>query len=588
MRSFIKMFFAAMLALVVFVAVAFLILIGIVAGVVANRQKFSVSGNSVLVVDLNEPLREQSLLNPLNAIINRGNIVIEGLHDVTRAIRDASGDDHIRGIYLKLNGDPNGFATGEELRRALLEFKRSGKFIYAYGSVVPQKAYYVASVADKIFLNPVGMLDFSGFSVQMPFIKGTLDKLEIKAQVFFQGKYKSATEPLRVTQMTKANRVQTTEYLGNLYSHFLNGIGQARGVDTASLFAVANNGLVRTAYDALKYGLVDGLKYEDQVMEAIRDKVGIAEDEKINFISVSSYIRSGMEQKGTSGNRIAVVYAQGDIISGDASPGSEPVIASGNYIKLLRRLRGDSSVKAIVFRVNSPGGSALAADEIWRELMLTRQVKPVVVSMGDFAASGGYYISCMADSIFAEPNTLTGSIGVFGIIPDLQSFFKDKLGVTFDGVKTARYADMGTITRPLTPVEKQFIQADIDTVYATFRKRVEEGRHLPPAVVDSIAQGRVWSGVDAVKLGLVDRLGGLKAAIASAARMAHLASYGLKEYPVPQPAFERMYEQLTTDAGAVLMKAELGKNYPVYEELRRIEASRGQILARLPYTLIVN
>jgi protease-4 len=388
--------------------------------------------------------------------------------------------------------------------------------------------------------------------------------------------------------MTEANRVQTTEYLGDLYSHFLYGIGQARGIDTGTLFRTANGGLVRTAYDAEKYGLVDGLKYQDQVMDALRDKVGIPADEKINFISVPSYLKTGGGSSGASASNIAVVYAQGDIVSGDASAGSEPVIASGTYVKLIRKLRGDSSVKALVFRVNSPGGSALAADEIWRELMLTRQVKPVIVSMGDYAASGGYYISCMADSIFAEANTLTGSIGVFGIIPDLEGFFKQKLGVTFDGVKTARYADMGSIARPLTPVEKQFIQADIDTVYATFKNRVEEGRHLPAGVVDSIAQGRVWSGTDALKIGLVDRLGGLNAAIASAAHMAHLFSYGIKEYPKPQPAFQRVYDQLTGDFSSVLIKEQLGKNYPVYEELKRIEHSRGEVLARLPYTLLFN
>jgi protease-4 len=588
MKSFFKMFFAALLALVVFAALASFILVGIVSSAVRSGKDVSVKNNSVLVLDLNNPLREQNFTNPLNALFNRGNVTIQGLHEVTAAIRNAAGDDHIKGIYLKLNGDPNGFATGEELRRALLAFKRSGKFIYGYGSVIPQKAYYVASVADKVFLNPVGMLDFSGFSTQMIFLKGALDKLEIKPQIFFEGKYKSATEPLRVTQMTTANRVQTTEYLGNLYRHFLLGVSEGRNIDTATLFRDANDGLIRTAYDAQKYGLVDGLKYDDEVMDAIRDKIGIAKNDEINFMDVSRYARVHSGDDQGSADKIAVLYAQGDIVSGEGSGDGAPVISSGNYIKLIRKLRGDSSVKAIVFRVNSPGGSALAADEIWRELLLTKQVKPVVVSMGDYAASGGYYISSMADSIFAEAGTLTGSIGVFGIIPDLQSFFKNKLGVTFDGVKTARYADMGSISRPLTPVEKQFIQSDVDSVYATFKSRVEDGRHLSAAVVDSIAQGRVWSGVDALKLGLIDRLGGLKAAISCAAHMAHLSAYATREYPEPQATFEKLFDQLTGDVQSRMIKRQLGSSYDIYRELRRITRTSGEVLARLPYDITVN
>ncbi|MGH2645163.1 MAG: S49 family peptidase, partial [Chitinophagaceae bacterium] len=275
---------------------------------------------------------------------------------------------------------------------------------------------------------------------------------------FFEGKFKSATEPFRVTQMTPANRLQTQTYLGDLYQHFLEGISISRHIDTASLFQFANEGLIRTAGDALKYGLVDGLKYDDGVKEAIRDKAGISANDKIPFMSVSKYAKANPPVEHLTKNQIAVVYAQGDIVSSGSNASGSPQIAADQYVPLIRQLRKDSSIKAIVFRVNSPGGSALAADAIWRELLLAKQVKPVIVSMGDYAASGGYYISCEADSIFTEPNTLTGSIGVFSIIPDLQSFFKNKLGITFDGVKTAQYADMGSIAQPLTEVEKQFIQ----------------------------------------------------------------------------------------------------------------------------------
>jgi protease-4 len=588
MKSFFKVFFAVLLALIVFMIMIFFIVTKMISGAVNTREAVPVDNNSVLVIDLDNLLREQNYVNPLNALFDRDNVYIPGLHDITTAIRQAAKDNRIKGIYLKSDDDPNGFATNEELRRALLDFRRSGKFIYAYGSVISQKAYYVASVADKIFLNPAGMLDFSGFSVQMVFLKGTLDKLDIQPQIFYEGKFKSATEPLRTTQMTEANKVQTREYLENMYQHFITGISEARNIDTASLYRYADGGQIRTAYDALRYGLVDGLKYNDEIRDIIRRKSGVADKDKIHFIEVSKYVRANPAgDRGNVNDKIALVYAQGDILSGDNPGNNEPVIVSENYIRLIRELREDSTVKAIVFRINSPGGSALAADEIWRELLLAKQVKPVVVSMGDYAASGGYYISCVADSIFAEANTLTGSIGVFGIIPNLQSFFKNKLGVTFDGVKTAQYADMGNIARPLTPTERQFIQADIDSVYATFKYKVTEGRHLPMATVDSIAQGRVWSGTDALKLGLVDKLGGLNAAITCAANMAHIKSYIIREYPKQKIPFQKVIHQLTNEGLTHTLQEQLGENYSIYLQLKRIKDAKGEILARLPYDVNV-
>lgn len=588
MRSFLKMFFASLLAIIIFSIIVFLIFIGIIASLVNTKETISVDNKTVLELNLDKPLNEQNSFSPLNAILRKGNVSSPGLHDITSAIRRAADDNRIKGIFIEMDGDPNGFATNEEIRRALLDFKKSGKFIYAYGTVVPQKAYYVASVSDKIFLNPVGMLDFSGLSTQFMYFKGALDKLDINVQVFFEGKYKSATEPFRVTQMTPANKVQTESYLGDIYQHFLEGISNSRHIDTASLFQFANEGLIRTAYDALKYGLVDGLKYDDEVKNALRDKDGISANAKIPFMSVAQYAKANPAAASSSKDRIAVVYAQGDIVSSGNKASGDPQIAADRYVPLIRELRKDSSIKAIVFRVNSPGGSALAADAIWRELLLAKQVKPVIVSMGDYAASGGYYISCEADSIFTEPNTLTGSIGVFSMIPDLQSFFKNKLGVTFDGVKTAQYADMGSMAQPLTPAEKQFIQAGIDSVYATFKHKVAMGRHLPEQVVDSIAQGRVWSGVSAVRLGLADKLGGLQAAIASAARMAHLSTYSLTTYPKEEATFQKMLHQFSDDAQTKILKEQLGKNYSLYLNIKRMTQSDGEVLARLPFNIIVN
>lgn len=588
MKSFFKTFFATLLALMVFSVIIFLVFVAVISVAVSSDKDVAIETNSVLTVDLSNPLLEQTTVNPFNVISRRGDVTVLGLHDVVTAIRDAAGDQRIQGIYLKLNGDPNGLATNSELRRALLDFKKSGKFIYAYGSMVSQKAYYVATAADKIYLNPAGGLDFAGFSTQMPFLKGTLDKLDIQPQIFYEGKYKSATEPFRVTQMTPANKEQTANYLGDLYHHFLQAVSAARKIDTAALFRDANEDLIQTPYDAEKFGLVDELKYHDQVMSEIRKRLNLTASDKIRFISMSKYTERRSPQDIADKNRIAVLYAQGDIVSGHGSTPGQPSIASEDYIRMIRKIREDSSIKALVLRVNSPGGSALAADEIWRELLLTKQVKPVVVSMGDYAASGGYYISCMADSIFAEASTLTGSIGVFAIIPNLQSFFKNKLGVTFDGVKTAEYADMGTITRPLTPAEQKFIQAGIDTVYATFRHRVEKGRNLSPAVVDSIAQGRVWSGSDALGIGLVDRIGGLQAAVRCAARLSHSSSYSLKQYPEPEAPFRLLIDQLTGEIHTHAIKEELGSRYATYMQLKRIVEGDGEIMARLPFDIVVN
>ncbi|GAA4309307.1 signal peptide peptidase SppA [Compostibacter hankyongensis] len=585
------MFLAALLAFVVLCVIVFFILTAVVGGMVNPSEEITLRQNTILTVDLSEPLMEQKRIDPLNAVLQQTSITANGLHDVVTLIGKAASDDHIKGIYLKLGENPNGWGTTEALRKALLDFKQSGKFIYAYGDIIDQPAYYIAVMADKIFLNPQGMLDFRGFSMQTIYVKGALDRLEIQPQVFYNGKFKSATEPLRLTRMSDENRLQASAYLGDLYAHFLEGIAWRRNVDTATLFRYANEGMIRNAGDALRYKLVDGLKYHDEVMSALRERVGFSPSERLRFVSLTRYEQAvgNTAASGAADQKVAVLYAQGDIITGDGKGDGEDVrIASEKYIHLIHKLWSDSSVKAVVLRVNSPGGSALAADEIWRELQLVKKDKPVVVSMGDYAASGGYYISCMADSIFAEPNTLTGSIGVFGIVPNLQTFFNDKLGVTFDGVKTAQYADAGTMSRPLTEAEKQFIQQSIDSVYATFKHRVADGRHLPESVVDSIAQGRVWSGRAAQRIGLVDRLGGLNDAIACAARMAGISGYSLHEYPETNTSLQQLLRRVSGSRKTIMLKEALGSdNYRIFQQLETATRSSGGIQARLPYTIII-
>ena len=373
---------------------------------------------------------EQEIASPLASFSSNDELTVPGVYDIVRLIKKAGTDERIKGIYLSAGLNPNGFASCEEIRNALHDFKKSGKFIFAYSEMMNQKSFYVANVADKVYVNPKGYFDWMGFSTELLFLKGTLEKLNIEPQIFYAGKFKSATEIFRTDKMTDENKLQTSVWLGDLYAHFLIKTSETRKIDTATLHELANNGTIQTPEDAVTNKLIDGVKYDDEVKDEIKQKLGLGKYDKTNFITINSYFKSGSYKKNSI-NKIALIYAQGDII--DGSGNDQTQIGSSDYIKLIRKARLDKTIKAIVFRVNSGGGSALASETIWRELSLTKKEKPVVVSFGDVAASGGYYISCAADSIFASPTTITGSIGVFGIIPNMQVFFKNKLGVTFDG-----------------------------------------------------------------------------------------------------------------------------------------------------------
>ncbi|HEY1871783.1 MAG TPA: S49 family peptidase, partial [Chitinophagaceae bacterium] len=397
MKSFFKIFFASLLSLVIFTLITFFLLLTWVAGI-TSKEKPRVSPKSVLVLDLSQDFKERMVESPLSTISSSDEIDIPGLYDVVRMIHKAKGDKDISGIYIIANSNANGFANSEEIRNALIDFKTSKKFIIAHGDVMSQQAYGVANVADKIYLNPSGIFEWAGFNVDYVFLKGALDKLEIEPQIFYAGKFKSATEPFRTDKMTPENKLQTTVWLNSLYNQFLLQSSSSRNIDTATLHQWANEGKIQTPKDALDLKLVDGLKYDDQVQDEIKNKLGIGKYEKINFISVNKYSKAGSFKK-TGSQNIALVYAEGDII--DGSSDQNGIIASETYMKLIRKARLDQSIKAIVFRVNSGGGSSLASENIWRELSLAKLEKPVVVSFGDVAASGGYYISCAADSIFA-------------------------------------------------------------------------------------------------------------------------------------------------------------------------------------------
>ena len=583
MKSFFKIFFASLLSLVVFSLVVFFLFVAWLGGL-ASKEKPKIEAKSVLVLDLSRDFKEQEVESPLSGFSSNDELDVPGLYDVVRLINKAKDDKNIAGIQIIANSNQNGFASSEEIRNALINFKTSKKFVIASGDIISQKAYYVANVADKIYLNPAGMLEWVGFNVDYVFLKGTLDKLEIQPEIFYAGKFKSATEPFRTDKMTPENKLQTTVWLNSLYNQFLMKATAMRNIDTATLRQLANGGKIQTAADARSNKLVDDLKYDDQVKDEIKKRLGLGKYEKINFISVSKYAKAG-GFKRSGKDRIALIYAQGDII--DGSTDQRGIIASENYMKLIRKARLDKTIKAIVFRVNSGGGSSLASENIWRELSLAKQDKPVVVSFGDVAASGGYYISCGADSIFAEPNTITGSIGVFGIIPNMELFFKNKLGVTFDGVKTGEYADAG-IFHPLSTEEKKMVQHSIEMTYQQFKKRVADGRKKDTAYVESIAQGRVWIGNDAISNGLIDRFGGLQDAIDCAARLAKTSDYRLKELPEPENIFDRILGS-SPDNYSSKIKAELGaENFKIYSELVRIRQMTNTTQTRLPFEFLIH
>lgn len=583
MSSFFKIFFASLLALVVFCILVFFLAAGIL-GALTSQSAPETGKNAVLLINLSETFPDVKVRNPLAAFSKEENYDRPSFYEVVRLIEHATKDSSIKGILLQCGSNGNGFGNGEDIRNALLHFKQSHKFVYAYGKVISQGGYFVANVADKIYCHPQGGVDWRGYAMQYLFLKGALDKLEIEPQIFYAGKFKSATEPFRTKQMTDANRLQSSVILNDLYAHFLVETAAMRKIDTATLHAYANENKVHSAWDAQRLGLVDGLRYEDELQQEIKKQLRISDSKDINFVSIAKYAEA-VSLRSYSGGKIALIYAQGDIMDGK---GDREMIGSDTYMKLIRKARTDVNIKAIVVRINSGGGSSLASESIWRELSLARKAKPVVVSYGDVSASGAYYFSCNADSIFAQPNTITGSIGVFSIVPNLQSFFDHKLGVTFDNVKTSPDADAMTIAKPLTAAQKQYLQNDVDSIYHVFKSRVAAGRKMEISYVDSIGQGRIWSGRRALDLGLVDRLGGLTDAIDCAARMAKLKEYSLREYPEPASVFDLIMGNTEAATSAHVLKDALGPvGYRTYQQLNRVKSIMGTTQARMPFDCIV-
>ncbi|MBK7763604.1 MAG: signal peptide peptidase SppA [Bacteroidetes bacterium] len=580
MRQFFKILFACLCALILFIFIAFVSLTGIVAGLSSGDDKVSVEEKTILTIDLNEEFQEQGKDNILGAI-SGDETQITGLNEIIRSIQESAKDDHIEGIYIKTGMCNNGWATLKEIKDALIEFKKSKKFVVSYGEVSDQKSYYLASVGDQVYLNPSGMIEFKGLSITGTFYKGALDKLDVTSEAFHCGKFKGAYEPFKLEKFSDPNRYQLSVLLQDMYGEFLSTVSAKTSLDTATLAKMANNGSIRFPQDALQYKFIDGLVYGDSVESILKKKLGLSAKDKIKFIGSSEYA-STFSESFNEKNKIAVLYAAGEIHDGEGRDG----IYSKTFIKNIRKIAADDNIKAVVLRVNSPGGSALASEIIYHEMMQLKKKKPVVISMGNYAASGGYYISCAGDSIFADNNTLTGSIGVVGVMFNIENMMKNKLGVTFDHVKTGEYADFPNMSRKMTDIERAWIQSYLDSIYTLFKTRVAVARNLSMEQVEELAQGHVYSGKLAKELKLIDAFGNKDRAILAAASMAKIKDYRLVEYPKPMNQIDEIMATLSGGKGEeAITKKILGEDYKIYKEIQKVRAQQNQIQAILPYQI---
>ena len=590
MRIFWKAFLASLLAIFVSSILFMFVLMGIVSAIASFSEKqVIVKSQSLLVIKLDNRIVERKSNNPFDELEIPGfsTTSTTGLNQIFNVIDKAKTDDNIEGIFLELSDIESGYATIEEIRNALKDFQSSGKFIYAYSDAISQKAYYLATVSDSIILNPAGMFDFRGLNAERTFYKKAMEKFGIEMQVVRgkNNKFKSAVEPFLYEEMSEANRQQTTVYLSSIWNHLLKGIAEERDIPVDSLNKYANSVLTfQPAEVALKAGFFDNLKYRDQVLADLRTLAGLAENEDIPVLTVGEYDKMPKitTEKGLAKDRIAVVYAEGEI---DSSTGYDPhQIDSKEVSKGIREARTDSTVKAIVLRVNSPGGSAFGSEVIWREVKLAQEIKPVIVSMGDYAASGCYYISCPADMIVSNPTTITGSIGVFGTIPNFEKLLSEKIGITFDNVNTNEHSDMPSFYRKMTPFEAGLMQNYVENTYQTFLSHVADGRKMQTVAVDSIGQGRVWSGENALTIGLVDQFGGLKEAIELARQKAGIEKFRVKEFPKLKDPFQELLKNFSAQMQAKVLRSYLGNAYSDWENIQKQATSKG-VFALMPYKL---
>ncbi|MFW6223193.1 MAG: signal peptide peptidase SppA [Bacteroidota bacterium] len=587
MKNFFKYTLASVLGIIIsffIIMVFFIVFISALIGA-AEKKTIGIQPNAVLRINITQPVTDRTSNNPFENFdfTNFKPRPQLGLNDILKSIEGAKTDSRIKGIYLDMPFLPADHATVEEIREALIDFKESGKFILAYGDIYTQKMFFLATVADHVYLNPQGWIDFRGLSVDIFFVSEALDKLGIEPQIIRRGQYKTAVEPFTRTSMSDENRAQTAIYVNSIWKHMLDKIAASKNIPVEQLNQFADELKFMDVETLLDHNLIDGVKYKDQRLDELNELSGNSgeKDVRVDLYEYNNVIR---KKKGfnTKKDRIAVVYAQGNIIVGE---GEENIIGSEKTSRAIRKARKDTTVKAVVFRVNSGGGSAMASEVIWREIKLTQEVKPVIVSMGDYAASGGYYIACAADTIVANPLTITGSIGVYGIVPNVQKLLNDKLGVYFDRYKTNKSSDFLAADRPITQDEKIVLTKMVDDTYNTFLLHIKEGRNMKYEEVDKIAGGKIWSGINAKQNGLVDMLGGLNTALKVAAEKAGVYDYAVLELPVQKEPFEMLMKGFKTHAMDWMLKKELGEEYLKYKALKDVLHNKDAIQAVMPFKI---
>lgn len=588
MKSFFKYTMACLLALILFSVVSTIITIVSFAGMMAmDGMTAPIKENSILRINLNGALPEQTEENPLAMFMGGNKESVPGLQTLTEAIRKAGENEHIKGIYIEDAALYAAPATLQELRQALTDFKKSGKFIIAYSDNYSQSGYYICSVADKVMVNPEGLIDWHGLASETLFFKDALEKVGVRMQVFKVGTFKSAVEPFTNSEMSEANREQITSFLGNIWKNMLLEVSEDRKINVDKLNELADE---YTALHPAQYlidnRLADTLTYIDGVKDYLKKKMETDDDKALSFVSPKEVVSAEIPDFKEEKEKIAVYYAVGNIVQtaddGLSIGSKDPQIVGEKVVDDLRALREDDDVKAVVLRVNSGGGSAYASEQIWREVELLKEKKPVVVSMGGMAASGGYYISCGANKIYAEPATLTGSIGIFGMIPDISELVTQKVGLKFDAVKTNALSDMGTMSRPMNAEESRLMQAMVERGYETFTGRVAIGRKMPIEKVKTIAEGRVWTGEQAKELGLVDKLGNLSDAVKAAAKLAKVEKYNTVDYPAPEPWFTQFLNDQKSGYLDAELRNTLGEYYTTFSLLRNLR-NQDRLQMRLPF-----
>lgn len=594
MRKFFKYVFASMLGFVIAGVVLLVVFFGMLFSLIGsvedqfkqNEKEVVVKSNSVYHLKFNKTIEERASSNPFQNL-DLGPLSEESkqsLRYIIQSIEYAATDDNIKGIFIELDGFSGGLASLEEVRNALIEFKSSGKWIVTYSESYSQSAYYLATVSDKVYLYPEGAIWFKGLATNIMYLKGFLDKMDIEMQAI-KGPgniYKSAVEPLTTTEMSDANREQIQAYLGSIWNHWLTGISETRNISVEDLNMYADSLSVKNADMALRLGLVDGLKYRDEIISELLERTDTESEKDLHYVTYAKYKKKKVKTSDSyKSKKVAVIFANGEIRSGKSSEG---VMGATTVAKAIKTARQDSGVKAIVLRVNSPGGSALASDIMWRELQLAKAEKPLIVSMGNLAASGGYYISCAADKIYASETTITGSIGVFGLMPATEKFFKNKLGIVFQSEQTNAHAKFPDGISTLDNDEYAVINASIIDIYEDFVAKVSKGRGLTVEQVKEVARGRVWTGSDAIEKGLVDEIGGLDDAIAFAVNEAGLDSYRVTELPVVEDPFEELLKNLQAEMSIRFMKENFGVNYTYFQVLKDVQGMTG-VQARIPYVI---